>query len=303
MQRIDNRASPITSTSLSEIFRRAGGYLPMGNQELAGSLLRWKLLDPSNRANPEISVRFLRWSLTASFLQLLNSMQWLMSGIVLQRSLTFPAQTLQQYYYSIFFSCRSFLAAHGKGHYTLDITDDASGQMHNIRRELWFNQGPPPSLQIKEKGSGGEHEVTADWFYEVFGRWDQRDRHPSVRLFEEDRKFHTSFRNMFTYSLADMAEELHHDAEESPIPDEVLLRLWERDPKLIDYFPEVFWDLTHIQVPLGAHCRLLDDFGEANPYTYAQEYSLRSLMSRHERTGLANLLNTFLRPLLARLGD
>jgi len=273
----------------------------MGNEALDGTLLRWDLLDEHNRKNATIAWSYLKWSLTTSFLELMNSLQWFISGILLERSAYLPAQTMQQYYYSIFFSYGSFLAIHGKGHYTVKIGLDEFKDVKTNRRELWFDEGPPPFVEIKEKGRGGEHGVRANWFYEVFRDWDQRDSHPAVRLFEDDRKFHTGYRNMFTYSLAEMAEELHRDATSEPVPDEILLRLWHQDAELVDYFPEEFWVLAHFRAPFDLHCKLIEDFQNGSPFTPVQEYILTALLTRHENNGLADLLREILKPMLAKV--
>lgn len=295
----DNRNTPITYATLSEVFKQVGGYYEMGNEELAGTLLRWELLEEPNRNNAEIVWSFLNWSLTASFLQLMNAFQWLMSALLLQRSSYLPAQTMQQYYYSIFFSYGSFLALHGKGHYTVSIEERRSQDPKAIRKEVWLDEGPPPRIEIKEKRWGGEHEVRANWFYEVFKSWDQKDVYPAVLMFEEDRKFHTGFRNLFTYALSEMAEELHHDDSSEPVSNDILLRLWNGEAELVDYFPEEFWLLEHLRAPLDLHSKLIESFGSGSPLTSMQEYIVNSLLSRHDNDGLADLLDEILKPIIA----
>jgi len=273
----------------------------MGNEELDRALLRWDLLDEANRVKEKTAWNFLNWSLTASFLQLMNALEWFASGILLQRFSYLPAQTMQSYYYSIFFSYGSFLAIHGKGHYTVRL-EQVGGQPKQTRQELWLDEGPPPLIGIKDKGRGGEHEIRANWFYEVFKNWDLRESYPSVQLFENDTKYHTGFRNMFTYQLSEMAEELHNDDTRDPISNETLLRLWNHDAEVVDYFPEEFWPLTHLKPAFDTHCKLVYEYGEGQPFTHVQKYLLNSLVSRHSTTGLADLFAEIIKPLLDK-GD
>jgi len=297
------RTKPISFAELSDFFRQVGGYYEMGNEGLDRALLQWKLLDEASRQDEKTARSFLKWSLTASFLQLMNALEWFASGVLLRRSSYLPAQTMQSYYYSIFFSYGSFLAIHGKGHYTVGIERDKANEPKAIRRELWLDEGPPPLICLKEKGPGGEHEVRANWFYQVFRSWDMRASYPAVQLFENDAKFHTGFRNMFTYQLSEMAEELHHDDTYDPISDEILLRLWNHDAEMVDYFPEEFWPLAHFKAAFDTHCKLVDELGGATPFTRVQEYLLRALISRHLATGLAEVFTEITKPLLARVRD
>jgi len=266
-------------------------------------LLDWNLLEDKNRTDDKIAWSFLKWSFTTSFLELLNSLQWFMSGIFLQRAAYLPAQFLQQYYYSIFFSYGSFLALHGKGHYTVAIEFKGNRDISSIRKELWFSEGPPPFIGIKSKGSGGEHEVRANWYYEVFKAWDQSDSYPAVLLFESDRAFHTGFRNMFTYALSGMAEELHHQDSRDPISNEIILDLWNGNDELVDYFPEVFWVLEHLRVPLEIHSRLIAEHKSCSPVTPKQKYLLETLINRHKDTGVSELIGNILQPLISIAQD
>lgn len=297
----DKRSVPLAYSTLSEFFETAGGYYEMGNEELAGTLLRWDLLEARNRTEAKTAWSFLRWSLTASFLQLMNAFQWFLSALLLERSSYLPAQTMQQHYYSIFFSFGSFLALHGKGHYTVKIEPQGSDDPRVFRREVWLDDGPPPLVDLKEKGRGGEHEVRANWFYEVFKAWEQKDDYPGVLMFEQDRKFHTGFRNMFTYALSEMAEELHHDAHEDAVSNEVVLRLWSRESEVIELYPDEFWVLEHLRAPLELHAKLIDDFGDGSPFTSVQEYIVSSLLSRHENDGVADLIDEILKPIIVTI--
>jgi hypothetical protein len=208
---------------------------------------------------------------------------------------------MQSYYYSIFFSYGSFLALHGKGHYTVRLERNGANEPKSVRRELWFEEGPPPFIGIKQMGGGGEHLVRANWYYQVFKSWDMRESYPAVELFEDDAKFHTGFRNMFTYQLSEMAEELHHDDTYEPIADEILLRLWNQDAELVDYFPEEFWPLAHFKATFDTHCKLVEEFSEGSPFTHVQEYLLDALISRHRQTGLADVFEEMTRPLQSKL--
>lgn len=299
MRAPDSRNAPIPFVDPTQLFQELGGYYEMGNQDLAGSLERWELLEDANRNNPERARNFLRWSITASFLHLANALQWFVAGLLLERASYLPAQTMQQEYYSIFFSYGSFLALHGKGHFTVR-TDVVGDDIRPRRRDLWFDQGALPSVKIREKGEGGEHELRAHWFYEAFRSWEERDRYPAVLMFVDDRAYHTGFRNLFTYSLSQMAEELHHNSSTGPVSSEILLRLWKGDRELPDYFPEEFWALEHLRPSLDMHSRLISDFRGGDPLTRVQKYIIRQLIQRHEADGMDNLLREILGPMVRR---
>ena len=169
--------------------------------------------------------------------------------------------TTQMYYYSIFFSYGAFLSAQLKGHYTLKLEFPNDSDVKKIRREVWIGtKDDQLYIDLKSKGRGGEHEIRAKWFYEVFRNWDFRDGYLDVLEFESDRTFHTSFRNMYTYSLGDIARELFHSVPNgypfSP-SDEVLLGIWRRGTELIECYPETFWALEHIKTVVDLHNRLL----------------------------------------------
>lgn len=195
----NNRAKPFDFNILSSLFNEFDGYYDAVNQQLFETLVHWDLLDENNRKDKAIAYSFMKWSLTVSFLKLINSFQWFLAGVLLDRTDVFPAQVMQMYYYSIFFSSGSFLSSQGKGHYTIKTEVGPSGELKPTRREVWFESETPPFLCIKEQGRGGEHEIRANWFYEVFRNWESRNNYPAVLLFESDRRYHTGFRNMFTY--------------------------------------------------------------------------------------------------------
>lgn len=295
------RTKPISFATLSQFFRQVGGYYNMGNEELDRALLQWDLLDDANRRDEQIVWSFLKWSLTASFLQMMNALEWFAAGIVLKRSSYLPAQMMQSYYYSIYFSYGSFLALQGKGHYTVRLERNGAHEPKPARRELWFEEDPALVIGIKQMGGGGEHVARANWYYHVFKSWDMRESHPAIQLFEDDAMFHTGFRNMFTYQLSEMADELHHDDTDDPITDEILLRLWNQDSELVGYFPEEFWPLAHFKAAFVTHCKLVNEFSEGNPFTHVQEYLLCALISRHRQSGLADVFAEITKPLQARV--
>lgn len=293
--------------ALSGAFNELGGYYDKGNRELAFALVDWDLLDEKVRLDPRIVASYMKWSFTSSFLQLINAWQWFCAGITLSRNAYLPAQETQMNYYAIFFAYGSLLAAHFKGHYTLKINIQENPNYDEIktRREVWVNEeGEEYSIQVKPKGKGGEHEVRAKWFYEVFKDWGYREDHPAVVLFENDRLFHTGFRNMFTYSLADMGEELFSvpDPYIGHPDDEVLDRLWQRDGELVDYYPEEFWALEHLKAALDIHVRLMESFGDGSPYGNAQYALVENLLKHHERTGLSLLITKAMQPIIERIG-
>jgi hypothetical protein len=297
------RSLPIGFESLTEFFTEAGGYPPLGNEELGVTLVKWDLLQEENRNDPTSALRYLHWSLATSFLEWLNAIQWLAAGFVLQKTAYLPAQVLQSYYYSIFFSYGSFLALHGKGHYTVKVDIESSNEIESTRRELWFVEGPPPRIGLKAKRRGGEHQIRANWFYEVFRRWDRRELYPTVRLFEEDQSYHTGFRNMFTYSLFEMAEELHHKADHESITADILKGLWNSDSNLIEYFPEEYWALVHLKTSFEMHRDLVTGYEEGNPLTHVQQYLLSTLMERHEGTAFSDFIDHIIDPFLPYLQE
>jgi hypothetical protein len=242
----------------------------------------------------------LKWSFTVSYLELSNALEWFLAGILLHSKAYLPAQIMQMYYYSIFFSCGSFLAAHGKGHYTVKEELREHFETTTQRKVVWFENQEPPYLCLTDKGRGDEHEFRAKWFYKILKFWNKKDDHQPALMFENDRDYHTGFRNLFTYSLYTMAEELHHEADHhAKVPTvEMLMKLWSRDEILIDYFPEEFWVFEHLKVPLGLHIRLLENYRGETPYTQAQTYITQTLLSHHNKTGIRLLLIEILKPIL-----
>ena len=102
-----NRSRPFASDKLHWLFNELSGFYDRGNQELVRSLLHWNLLEEKNRADEKLAYSFLKWSFTVSYLELINALQWFSAGLFLHRKAYLPAQTMQMYYYSIFFSCGS----------------------------------------------------------------------------------------------------------------------------------------------------------------------------------------------------
>lgn len=302
----NDRTKTFDFNMLSSLFNKFNGYYDAVNEQLFGTLVHWDLIDEKNRNDEAIVYGFMKWSFTVSFLKLINSFQWFLAGVLLERTAVFPAQVMQMYYYSIFFSYGSFLSGQGKGHYTIKEETNASGEIIPTRREVWLELENPPFLCIKEKGRGGEHEIRANWFYEVFRNWEFRDSYPTVLLFESDRRFHTGFRNMFTYSLADMAEELFEapDPRSNMPSNEILLDLWNHsDEALIDYFPDEYWALEHIKPSLDFHVKLLDGFESESPLKGAQTRIVEGLLSHHEKTGLLDFLQVALQPILSHIDN
>lgn len=297
-----NRSRPFASDKLHWLFNELSGFYDWGNQELVRSLLHWNLLEEKNRTDEKLAYSFLKWSFTVSYLELINALQWFSAGLFLDRKAYLPAQTMQMYYYSIFFSCGSFLAAHGKGHYTVKEELRDNLEKTKVRKEVWFENQEPPYLCLA-KGRGREHESRANWFYEVLKSWDKKGYHQPALLFEKDRDYHTGWRNLTTYSLSTMAEELHHNAEHhAKVPDvDMLLKLWNRDEMLMDYFPEEFWVFEHLKVPLGLHVRLLENYKGDTPFTQAQTYITETLLFRHNKTGIKVFLIEILKPIIEHM--
>ena len=255
-----DRCKTFDFATLSDLFNTLHGYYELNNASLAETIQEWNFLEDSNRQGAQIVARYMKWSFTVSFLELLNAWQWFLGGILLGRQVYMPAQVMQMYYYSIFFSCGAFLAAQFKGHYTLEVEllneeDIQKMEIKQKRKEVWVGEdgNGEPCIHIKDKGRGGEHEIRANWFYEVFKDWDLKGDHPAVTMFESDRNYHVGFRNMFTYSLADIGGEFFYDPKGCPArpSDEILFSLWKRED-WVDFFPEEFWALEHLKVPLNS---------------------------------------------------
>jgi hypothetical protein len=50
-----NRNKPIASDNLHWLFNELSGYYDLGNQELAGTLLGWNLLEEKNRTDETLA--------------------------------------------------------------------------------------------------------------------------------------------------------------------------------------------------------------------------------------------------------
>lgn len=299
-----DRTTALSFKLLSESFNELEGYYNLANSDLGVALESWDLLEEEHRKNDAVITNYKRWSFTASFLQLINAWQWFFSGVLLGRQAYLPAQTMQMYYYSIFFSYGSFLSAHFKGHYTLK-TEIEDMKVRKTRKEVWLNQknNGKSYIEIKDKGRGGEHEIRANWFYAVFRNWDFKSSHPDVFSFDSDTDFHSRFRNIFTYSLSDITEELYTTpAQRSAPPNEILISLWNREAEWVDYYPEEFWALEHIKVIVDLHTRLLEGYEEISPYKQQQIWLVENLCAHHANTGLIEVVREAMPTILRRMG-
>lgn len=297
------RSVPLSFKSLSQLFNDVEGYYYMGNEELENNLLRWNLLDEKNQKDVQTVYSFMKWSFTISFLEMINSWQWLLAGVTIANNVNLPAQMMQLYYYSIFFSSASILSALGKGRYTLKM--DRIPNTHDFRKtrkEIWFEEDIPPYLCVKDISRGAEHEVRAKWFYEVFRQWDLKDEHQTVLMFEDDRTFHSSFRNMFTYELSEMAEELYTPDDMHNISLDILLKLWDRDEELADFFPEEFWAIEHIKASIDLHSKLIENYNNGSLHTGAQAQLIENLLKLHKKTGMDALIRKGLSPIMSKIG-
>lgn len=289
---------------ISQKFNELEGYDNASNFDLGNALESWKLLEEERRQDDEVVANYLGWSFTASFLQLINAWQWFFSGVLLGRQAYLPAQTMQMYYYSIFFSYGSFLSAQFKGHYTLEKkVEDAKTK--KTRREVWLggNNGKI-CIETKEKGRGGEHEIRANWFYAVFKDWDTQSSYPEVSSFDSDAGFHSRFRNKYTYSLSDIAEELYTVPEWQPAPsNEILISLWNREIEWADYYPEEFWALQNIRVAADLHAKLLMEYEKSSPYKQHQILLVKNLCAHHTNTELIEVIREVMPTILQSIGS
>jgi hypothetical protein len=108
------RTEAYSITALSKLFNLFDGYYDLDRIGLARFLEGMNLLEQENREGLETFAKYAKWSFAISFLEMLNAWQWFLAGIILSRQAYLPAQTMQMYYYSIFFSYRSFLLDSGE---------------------------------------------------------------------------------------------------------------------------------------------------------------------------------------------
>jgi hypothetical protein len=292
--------------TLSDLFNSLHGYYNLSGSDLSLELVKWNLLDESNQKDELVVVpRYVKWSFSASFLQLVNAWQWFLAGILLGRQVHMPAQVMQMYYYAIFFSYGAFLSAQIKGHYTLKWKSKSDGHTKKIRKEIWLGvDNDQLRIFTKDKRRGGEHEIRAKWFYEVFKSWDLRNSYPGVLVFESNRTLHSRFRNMYTYSLGDIARELHDSVPNGcPIvpSDKMLFDLWMHPAYFAEDFPETFWVLEHIKAVVDLHTKLLERYDKESPYTNAQFLLARDLYAHHQKTGMADLLCEAMNPIFTHM--
>ncbi|MDB9310185.1 hypothetical protein PN471_16400 [Aphanizomenon sp. CS-733/32] len=358
----DGRETTFTFKRLSSEFNNLEGYYNLYNDRLASQLKELNLLGGDRTAENKVYDQakifiYKKWSFTVSFLQMLNAWQWFFAGILLERNSYLTTQAMQMYYYTIFFSCGSFLSAHFKGNYTLadiktlkeaniknqnnEITKkvrnetlrvlELMGQdtesylssindnqnieeiMESARREVWLVDDETDGNYIyvakRNKKKGGEHEVRAKWYYDVFNGWESKVKilYPDVRCFnenEDDKKFHSDRRNMFTYSIQMMADELCSLDEDIRLTNEQIICLWQRKSSdLTNRYPEAFWALEHIKVVVDLHTKLLEGYNkDDSPYTEVQEHLLKNLCEHHKRTGLVEVLKVAMPTILEKIG-
>lgn len=253
------RTYPFSSQELYKTFHTLGGYIDIDNQGLAMTLRELNLLhSETNRKNKENLKIYQQWSFTASFLQMINAWQWFFSGVLLGRQAYLPSQTIQMYYYSIFFCYGAFLSAHFKGYYTVDYDESNKRQ----RREVWITKEKHNNnqyIEINKQSRGGEHKNRAEWFHQVFKKWELSNNYPDILDERNMPDVHSNFRNLTTYSLDNLAEELYYSEKErsAPISNEILIELWQKNPKYIEQFPEEFHSLEYLRVIVDLHTKVL----------------------------------------------
>jgi hypothetical protein len=294
------RTKAFAIKELSKQFSRVGGYLDLINHDLADFLLSLNLLDQNRRNDPNVALAFAHWSFSVSLLQLVNAWQWFFAGVAIETRNYLPAQAMQMFYYSIFFSYGSFLSAQFKGLYTVGETTEKEGiSPRKIRKEVWLeNNRQLFSISIKDRGgSGGEHQSRANWFSEVFSGWDRAENFPAISLFKKEPLFHVEYRNMYTYSLADMGEELFSVPEISSAEamKNVVFGLWKNEADA-DLFPEMTWALEHIRMCTMLHAELVNGYLGKNPMGGYQVQLLNSLLEHHKESGFDLLLADAFQP-------
>lgn len=117
----DKRSEALSTDTLSSLFNSLHGYYDSSGWDLSLALVNWDLLDENNQKDELVIARYIKWSFSVSFLELVNAWQWFLAGTLLGNQAHMPAQIMQMYYYAIFFSCDAFLSAQFKGQYTLEL--------------------------------------------------------------------------------------------------------------------------------------------------------------------------------------
>ena len=283
-------ASRIQAYSIGDLltlFDGLDGYYNYYNQQLQEVLEKLTLGDPSKLTDPKRAGTYAKWCFTSSYLLMLNAWQWFLSGHLLAKSSNFPGQVNQMYYYAIFFASRSFLAAQLKGRWTIQVqTAKDWTNAKRVRRDVWLTGAlGTPVIEVAEP-KGGEHEATSNWLCQVYSKWDARGDYPGVSLFKNDHKFHPKSREMFTYQLEYIAEELYSVNLARACANEDLIHLYHGGTELDDVFPEACWSLQYIKMATNLHSRLLDGCTVEEPMKFQQELLRDNLLSYHKETGL-----------------
>lgn len=297
----------IQSNDQLELFSKFGGYLDLNNDDLQYEMISWELANQENLGNHEIVFKYIPWCFSASFLQMINAWQWFFSGVLLSQQCYLPAQSLQCWYYATFFSSVSFLASQLRGIFTInieyDFENDTSANTKRNRKAIWIESPEKGEWQIalnQPVQKGGQHETIANWFYDVFNKWDNKRKYPDVDAFVKDRKFHTNFRNLFTYSLGDIAEELFSPDDIHIVDNQIIKNLWERDVSEVEIHPETFWALEHLRVATDIHMNLVSATKVKNAIKFAQRRLINGFVEQHTKTGFIDVIKLTHRELLKK---
>lgn len=276
---------------LTTLFDALGGYYDYYNQQLQSAMEKLTLTDPAKLTDKLTAGTYAKWCFTSSYLLMLNAWQWFLSGHLLAKSSHFPGQVNQMYYYAIFFASRSFLAAHMKGRWTVEIqTAKDLSVTKRVRRNVWLTDAlGAPVIELSDP-TGGEHEATSNWLCQVYSNWDARGDYPGVSLFQNDHKFHPKSREMFTYQLEYIAEELYSVNEQRACADGDLLHLYQGGTELDEFFPEACWSLQYMKMATNLHSRLLDSCTIAEPMKFQQKLLRENFLSYHKQTGLDGVI-------------
>jgi hypothetical protein len=182
--------------------------------------------------------------------------------------------------------------------------------LKSARREVWLvdDETDRNYIYIAKKKEQQEHEIRAKWYYGVFTGWEKKTdiSYPDVRSFKENddyKKFHSDMRNMFTYSIEMMADELCSLDEYTALTNEGIICLWQRKScDLTNRYAEAFWALEHIKVVVDLHTKLLEGYNKDSPYTEVQEHLLKNLCEHHTRTSLVEVLKVAMPKILSKIG-
>lgn len=277
-----------------QLFNACEGYWDINNDVISDLLVKMQLSEETNRKDFERVAHYVRLTYSASFLYMMNAWQWLFSSVYLSRTAFMPAQENQAEYYSIFFAKLSFLASQNRGVFTI-VKEYGQDVLNTkkVRKAMWMNYDERVLEIDNPVKSGGQHETIARWFYDVFKEYDRFENYSDVGAFAwgTDQKWHTHFRNKYTYSLDSLCEELFCAFEPTAVSNDTLMRLWEDDYDLIQVFPELYWALGHLRLVTETHLELINNCSASASLKFSQLMLINGFRSHHAESELTDFFD------------